>query len=157
MSQRERTTHASQVFRWYDQVNGDPELRKSAFATAYAIASHINSKTGEGFPSTKRLAQVACMSQSMIIENVRLLIERGHLGVVPGRQGRGHPNRYRMILKPGDAAEPDSPDTSDTSDSLDTSGRGHVVHTETSARHVQNLGRARQKLGRARQNLGGSI
>ena len=32
------------------------------------------------------------------------LVEHGHLAVVWGRKGRGHPNRYSMIVKPQQAA-----------------------------------------------------
>jgi hypothetical protein len=67
---------------------------------AYVIGQHINRQTGEAFPGSDRIAARIAMSQATVIEMVRKLGTKGHLGVDPGSAGRGHANRYRMILKP---------------------------------------------------------
>jgi hypothetical protein len=87
------------VFVWLDQVVGDKDLPSSAFKVAYVIAQSINEETGEGFPGTKKIAARIAMSQPTVIAMVRQLQVSGHLGVLPGRAGRGHSNRYRMIVK----------------------------------------------------------
>jgi hypothetical protein len=94
------TKFTRSVFVWLDQVVGDEDLPSSAFKVAYVIAQCINEETGEGFPGTGTIAARIGMSQPTVIAMVRQLQVSGHLGVDPGRAGRGHSNRYRMIVKP---------------------------------------------------------
>ena len=88
------------VFEWLDQVALDKSLPASAFKVAYVIAQHLNEESGEAFPGSDRIASKIAMSQATVIAMVRQLQTNGHLGVDPGRAGRGHSNRYRLIVKP---------------------------------------------------------
>lgn len=87
------------LFTWLDQVMADPDLPPSAKIVAYAIGQHINRQSRDAFPGTDRLAACIAMSRATVIEMVRRLEAAGHLGVDPGAQGRGHSNRYTMIVK----------------------------------------------------------
>jgi hypothetical protein len=88
------------VFEWLDQVALDRNLPASAFKVAYAIAQCLNEDSGEAFPGSDTIARRIGMSQATVIAMVRQLKTNGHLGVEPGRPGRGHSNRYRKIVKP---------------------------------------------------------
>jgi hypothetical protein len=92
--------HTRRVFVWLDQVALDKNLPASAFKVAYVIAQHLNEESGEAFPGSDRIASNIAMSQATVIAMVRQLQKNGHLGVDPGCAGRGHSNRYRMIVKP---------------------------------------------------------
>jgi len=94
----ERTEHTRQVFACLNQLKRDRDL--SAFVVAFEIAQHINHKSGEGYPSSTRIAKNLRLSHSTVLEAVERLEARGHLGIEHGMQGRGHSNRYRMIIKP---------------------------------------------------------
>src|SRR4029078_7818009 len=101
--------HARDLFAWLDQIALDNDLPSSAFKVAYVIGQHINRQTGEAFPGSDRIAARIAMSQATVIEMVRKLDANGHPGVDQGRAGRGHANRYRMILKPQPAEVSGSP------------------------------------------------
>jgi hypothetical protein len=92
--------HTRRVFLWLDQVVHDKTLPASAFNVAYVVAQHINEDTGKAFPGSDRIASRIAMSQATVIDMVRRLRANGHLGVDPGRAGRGHSNHYRMIVIP---------------------------------------------------------
>ena len=87
------------IFRWLDQVAFDPDLPPSAFKIAYVIAEHVNRQSGEAWPSSRTIAKACALSQPTVIELVPKLVANGHLALEPGRAGRGHSHRYRLIPK----------------------------------------------------------
>src|SRR5262249_9634271 len=96
-SKRELTKNR---FAWLDQVLADHGLPASAFKVAYFIAGKFNAEmNGIAWPSCETIAAAIGMSKGTAHDMVGRLQARGHLGLDPGRQGRGHSNRYHMILK----------------------------------------------------------
>src|SRR5436309_10374497 len=87
------------IFRWLDQVAIDPDLPPSAFKIAYVIAEHVNRQSGDAWPSSRTIATACALSQPSVIDLVPKLVANGHLALEPGRAGRGHSHRYRLILK----------------------------------------------------------
>jgi hypothetical protein len=97
-------------FVWLDQVLADSELPPSAFKVAYRLGQDFNERfDGEAWESCKKIGRAIGLSEATIIIMVRRLHERGHLRVEWGRPGRGHPNRYQMIL-----TKPQSREVSET-------------------------------------------
>jgi len=94
-----------QRFLWLDQVLVDPELPASAFKVAYRISQGFNDVRydGKAWESCKKIGDAIGMSEKTVITMVRRLHASGHLRVEWGRQGRGHPHNYWMILKPASA------------------------------------------------------
>jgi hypothetical protein len=100
-------------FVWLDQVIQDTELPASAFKVAYRLGQMFNEEhEGESWESCFTISKATALSEATVIMMVRRLHERGHLDVTWGKQGRGHPNRYRMVLKPENpkVLEPNKPE-----------------------------------------------
>jgi hypothetical protein len=91
--------HTRFMFRWLGGIMPDKEVPSSAFEVAYAIGQYLNRETGEAFPSTDTIARDTGLSQSTVRDAVALLHNLGHLHVTWGSRGRGHPNKYRPIIK----------------------------------------------------------
>ena len=88
-------------FEWLDQVIGKAEYPASAFKVAYRIAQKCNEeREGAAWESCKTIGEAIGLSESTVITLVRRLQKGGDLNVEWGRQGRGHSNRYWMLLKP---------------------------------------------------------
>jgi hypothetical protein len=94
-----RKEHARFVFQWLNGIAADKTVSSAAFRVAYVISQCVNWKTGEAFPSTDTIAARAGMVQSTVREAIKLLDETGHMAVALGSRGRGHPNKYRPIVK----------------------------------------------------------
>jgi hypothetical protein len=92
-------TFTRDLFAWLHQVNADPDLPAAATKIALAISYHINRGNGEAWPSTITLAERASVNKSTASRMARLLETSGHLSVENGLQGRGHPHRYKTIIK----------------------------------------------------------
>jgi hypothetical protein len=92
-------TFTRDLFAWLHQVNADSDLPAAATKIALAIGYHINRGNGEAWPSTVTLAEKASVNKSTASRMVRLLETCGHLSVENGKIGRGHPHRYRTIIK----------------------------------------------------------
>lgn len=90
--------HTREMFAWLDQVVADRGLPASAFKVAYVIGQHVNWQSGEAWPSTHTIAGRAKLAQSSVRDKVERLHQRGHLEVTWGSRGRGHPNKYRLII-----------------------------------------------------------
>lgn len=71
----------------------DPRLQKSCVAVLMLIASHVNRRTGEAYPSVTRLADLAGISTRTAQRGIRQLVALGYLleKRVPGRT-----TRYRL-------------------------------------------------------------
>jgi hypothetical protein len=98
------TQHTRRVFVWLNQIAMDKKVPSSAFKVAYVIAQHVNEETGEAWPSTETIGDLGGLYPSSVRAMIIKLVEHGHLAVEWGRKGRGHPNRYSMIVKPQAAA-----------------------------------------------------
>jgi hypothetical protein len=100
-----RRRDTRKLFIWLDQVKGDPELSPVAFLVAYEIGQHFNSRHGgAAWPSSLTIASDIRMSQRSVLRAAKLLEQRGHLKIDPGKPGRGHSNRYFMVLQKGPPA-----------------------------------------------------
>jgi hypothetical protein len=98
-----------EMFAWLNQIKADGDA--GALLVAFEIGQHINRQTGTAWPSTQTIATGIDKSQPYVVKMVARLKERGHLEVEagsPGHPGRGHSNRYRIIVKhnSGDACYP---------------------------------------------------
>jgi hypothetical protein len=88
------------VFSWLHQVNGDDKLPASAVKVAVRLSPGFNEdKGGMAWPGLQTIADDIGKCKSTVLEMVRCLEARGHLRVKWGQQGKGHSNRYWMILK----------------------------------------------------------
>jgi hypothetical protein len=91
-----------ELFAWLNRIKADADLPSSAFKVAFEIGQYFNRTTGEAWPSTETIARGIAMSQATVINMARKLAAAGHLHIEPGRPGRGHSNRHRMLVKPTD-------------------------------------------------------
>jgi hypothetical protein len=88
-------TFAADRIRWLDQVIAD--VSPQAFAAAYVIATRfLNRKTGEAWPSIPTVAKALNKSARRTQDAIGELVTKGHLQRSHG--GKGHSNRYRIIL-----------------------------------------------------------
>jgi hypothetical protein len=100
-----RRRDARKLFVWLNQVRGDPELSPVAFMVAFEIGQHFNSRHGgAAWPSSLTIASNIRMSERSVIRAAKLLAQRGHLKIDPGKAGRGHSNQYFIVLQKGAAA-----------------------------------------------------
>jgi hypothetical protein len=116
--------HTRDLFAWLNQVASDHDLPSSAFKVAYIIGNYVNRQSGDAWPSSARIARDCALSQPTVVAMTARLKAAGHLAVEPGSAGRGHLNRYRMILKhqPTDALVPLKHRPADASASRKASG-----------------------------------
>ena len=90
--------HEKFIAAWLDQVRCNRKLPFSAFHLAYEIAIHLNRKRREAWPNQDTIGAEAKLSKNTIKKLIQLLVDAGHLDFVAGTH-RGHPSRYRPILK----------------------------------------------------------
>jgi hypothetical protein len=90
---------------WLDQVHADRGVSPLAFKLAYAVASYVNRKTLEAWPTHETLTNETGASRSSIIRSVAELERAGHLAVKRAH-GRHLVNVYRWIIKRGNDDEP---------------------------------------------------
>jgi hypothetical protein len=93
------TSHVKDVFGFLNEVCADSEINGAAMKVAYAITQFINWETGVAFPSLETLAEKTGLYPYSVRRAVKILVERGHIGFEPGKQGRGHPNRYWLLKR----------------------------------------------------------
>jgi hypothetical protein len=91
-----------QIFDWLHQVNTDDDLTPADVCVALQLTRHFNEDDdgGRAWPSCKFIGDEIGLSESTVINSVRRLHKHGHLRVVWGQRGRGHPNQYWMEIKP---------------------------------------------------------
>lgn len=87
-------------FLWLRQVCTDPDIGHLACRVAGLLIDHINSSSGEAWPSQSRLAAASSVTPRAIQYALKKLIARGHL---KARRKRGLNNRYKPMLKPTNA------------------------------------------------------
>jgi len=89
------------TFAWLRQIKADHKLPPSGALFALQLIEHFNRKQGGvGWASCKFIATAIGMSEATAINLFHLFERRGHLKVEWGKPGRGHSNRYWMIIKP---------------------------------------------------------
>jgi hypothetical protein len=90
------------TFTFLHQVNQNQELPASDLAVTLQLSLHFNEKDQDGraFPSCKSIGEPIGLSEATVIRSVRRLEQHGHIRVICGQQGKGHPNQYWMIVKP---------------------------------------------------------
>lgn len=76
------------VFRDHANVNS------TACRVAFFVARHINNRTREAWPSQKRLAMLAGVSETTLRTSLTALIEGGHLEQL--KRGVRNGNKYRL-------------------------------------------------------------
>jgi hypothetical protein len=94
-----------QTFAWLNQMKArvrDGFYPPTAFMIAYELATqHFNEECGgAAWPGCKTLGDAIGKSEATVIGLIRRMEAGGDLRVEWGSQGRGHSNRYWMVLKP---------------------------------------------------------
>jgi hypothetical protein len=87
------------LFVWLEQVEGDSELPASAFKVAFRVGQRFDRDTLACFPGLQHIADKTKLRKETVSDGIARLAARGHLAVTPGSKGRGHSNRYEMIIK----------------------------------------------------------
>ncbi|MGJ4939289.1 helix-turn-helix domain-containing protein [Bradyrhizobium sp. HKCCYLS1011] len=73
-------------------------LEAAAFLVLFALTEYVNAETGEANPSLNTLAVDCHMSQPHVRRMIQKLLASNCICVVdPGKQGRGHSARYRLL------------------------------------------------------------
>jgi hypothetical protein len=99
-----RKAFTRKTFVFLRQVNRNPNLRATDTKVGVQLTDHFNiNDGGRAFPSCKKIGEKAGLSEATVIRSIRRLVAEGHLKVVWGRPGRGHPNQYWMVIKPSSA------------------------------------------------------
>jgi hypothetical protein len=95
---------------WLEQVQDDHALSPSAFSIAFAIARHLNRRTGLAFPGREALAAMTGVSVRQVSDHVQALRDRGHLSL---QRRRNQSTLYRPIV-PQDVRPVAQPDVRKT-------------------------------------------
>lgn len=82
---------------WLERVQGDRGLTPSAFSIAFAIARHLNRRTGQAFPSRDALAAMTGLRPRQVTDLVHSLRDRGFLAL---RRRRNQSTVYTLIMGP---------------------------------------------------------
>jgi Helix-turn-helix domain len=88
---------------WLDAVASDRRVGLLGFRVAFAIASHVNRKMLQAWPTYETLANEVGVKPRSVMRAIEELEGAGHLSI--SRTRGHHPNRYRWIL----GAEPELP------------------------------------------------
>jgi hypothetical protein len=93
-------TFTKHVFTWLRQIKNDHGLPPSAALCALQLTEHFNRRQGgAAWASCEHVASAIGMSKATVVSLLHLFERRGHLKVEWGKPGRGHSNRYWMIVK----------------------------------------------------------
>jgi hypothetical protein len=92
----------AKTFSFLHQVNRSPRLKKIDVAVCLELTVYFreSDQDGRAWPGCKTIADAIGVSETTVIRSVRRIEAEGHLRVVWGCRGRGHPNQYWMVLKP---------------------------------------------------------
>ena len=90
------------TFTFLQQVNENRRLLAIDLKVAVTLIRYFNENDngGRAYPSIETLATAAGVGEATVIRSVRRMECNGHLRIVWGKPGRGHPNQYWMIIKP---------------------------------------------------------
>ena len=95
-----------ETFVWLHQVSRGAIASKgrgamAALPVALQLTTHFNEEEGgRAWPSYKTIGAAIGLPEQTVFDAVRWLHKNGDLRVEWGKRGRGHPNHYRMIVKP---------------------------------------------------------
>lgn len=96
---------AAQIFAFIRGITIDHRLLAVDIRVGTFLADHFNRlEQGRAFPMIKTIRRAVGVSDHSVIRSIRRLNDTGHLMVVFGKPGRGHPNHYFMT--PEDVASP---------------------------------------------------
>jgi Helix-turn-helix domain len=92
------TQFARVKFLWIDRIARDHQLLAIDTRVAAALLHYFTASDngGRAYPSCKTLGDAIGVSEATVIRSVNRLHDRGHLIVIWGKPGRGHPNQYWM-------------------------------------------------------------
>jgi len=95
------TEFTAKTFRWLHQLNADADLLPVDMKVAVQLTRHFREKDQDGraYPGCKTIGDAIGLSERTVDRSVRRMHARGHLRVVWGTPGRGHPNQYWMVEK----------------------------------------------------------
>lgn len=82
---------------WLDGVLADVaahRLSPAAFIVAYVIAQHINARSGDAWPSQKRMMRMTGLSETTLRLHLKALIDCGHIEQL--KRGVRNGNKYRL-------------------------------------------------------------
>jgi hypothetical protein len=90
------------TFTWLRQINHDKGVLAIDVRLAVELTDYFREKDqgGRAYPAAKTLGKAVGVSEQTALRSVDRMVKRGHLYVIPGKPGRGHPNQYWMIVKP---------------------------------------------------------
>jgi hypothetical protein len=94
----------AKTFTFLHQVNTDSELPASDMKVAMAFTWYFNEdEGGQARVGCGTIGKRIGLSETTVVRSLHRLEARGHIRVVWGKQGRGHPNHVWMLLKPAPA------------------------------------------------------
>ena len=99
------------TFTFLHQVNQNPELLASDVAVCLELSRYFDEddQDGRAFPACKTIGEPIGLSEHTVIRSMRRVEAHGHLRVIWGTQGKGHPNQYWMIVKPSSVKVSEAP------------------------------------------------
>jgi hypothetical protein len=83
--------------KWSYHARRDPDLAASVKVIMWAIADHLNRKTGTAFPSLQTLARECGLSRSTVVVALKAAEKRGHIHITKRvtKTGRRTSNLFR--------------------------------------------------------------
>jgi len=87
---------------WRNYLASCPILSASDLAVAIVIDNHLNSRTGQAFPSIKRIALLTNRTMATVWKSINKLCKFGFLKKSIGG-GRGHSNVYEPCWENSEA------------------------------------------------------
>jgi hypothetical protein len=95
---------ANRIFAFLHGVNRDKRLNAVDAAVAMELSDHFteSDQGGRAYPGCKTMGDKIGLHETTVIRSVHRLQDAGHIRVVWGSPGRGHPHQYWMA-KPAPA------------------------------------------------------
>jgi hypothetical protein len=91
----------AKTFAFLHGVNTNTKLRASDLKVAMAWTWYFNEEEGgQARVGCKTVGDRIGLSESTVVRSLHRLEAHGHIRVVWGKQGRGHPNHVWMVVKP---------------------------------------------------------
>lgn len=84
-------------WEWLDGVLADVaahQISSATFCVAFVIAQHINTRSGDAWPSQKRMMRMTGLSETTLRVHLKALIDRGHIEQL--KRGVRNGNKYRL-------------------------------------------------------------
>jgi hypothetical protein len=99
MSSKQFTAH---TFAFLHAINRDPRLIAVDAAVALELSDYFNESDqgGRAFPSCKTIGDAIGVHETTVMRSIDRLHQTGHLWMIRGSPGRGHPHQYWMAEKP---------------------------------------------------------